>query len=138
MKALKIKKKLYLKPRICPECKRICLIAENYASERCEGCHKHHRHQIKRIKARAKFGNRHGKYTSSYRAKQKKCVALGYCQLCGATENLTAHHIGGDLSHKRLTCLCEECHSAYERWNLKRKVKKCYRVGMNLIKSVSS
>ena len=58
-------------------------------------------------------------YQTVKRAKQlrKKAIKLhGFCALCGADENLTAHHPGGrtDLG---LTVLCESCHQRYENWN---------------------
>ena len=56
-----------------------------------------------------------------YRKKQKKIIAeQKWCQLCGSTKNLTAHHVGGreDLG---LVCLCHECHQAYESWNRRKK-----------------
>ena len=51
-----------------------------------------------------------------YKMKRKKIIEQQkWCQLCGSTENLTAHHVGGrnDLG---LVCLCHECHQAYEIW----------------------
>ena len=77
MKALRIKKRLWIKPRICPECDKFCLLADNYASVRCTKCHRHRKHVQKRAKLKAKFGNRRGKYTSSYMAARKKAIADG-------------------------------------------------------------
>ena len=120
MKALRIKKRLWIKPRICPECDKFCLLAENYASVRCTKCHRHRKHVQNRAKLKAKFGNRRGKYTSSYMAARKKAILKQpYCSLCGSTECLTTHHIGGGTRNDRLTVLCDECHQAYERWNNK-------------------
>lgn len=56
-----------------------------------------------------------------YRKKQKKIIAeQKWCQLCGTTENLTAHHIGG-REDRGLVCLCDTCHKAYEKWAYEQK-----------------
>lgn len=117
---IRIKKRLWLKPRICPECKKLCILAENYASVRCTKCHRHKKHVQNRAKLKAKFGNRRGKYTLSYMTARKKAILKQpYCSLCGSTRCLTTHHIGGGTRNDRLTVLCDECHQAYERWNNK-------------------
>lgn len=57
------------------------------------------------------------KESTYYIRRQRRRVIkkLKRCQLCGTTENLTVHHIGGS-TELGLTCLCRTCHSAYERW----------------------
>ena len=50
------------------------------------------------------------------RARAKAIKEHPYCQLCGATSNLTAHHVGGRMDIG-LTILCKECHQAYESWH---------------------
>lgn len=132
--AIRIKKRLWIKPRICPECGRFAVMAENYASIRCQKCHQHHRHIMKRAAKRRKFGHRSGKYTTSYRAAKKKLIEKHpYCALCGADEKLTAHHIGGGCDNKKLTVLCDDCHTAYERWNQRRRIKRCLHVLKNAV-----
>lgn len=65
-----------------------------------------------------------GRTTFGMRAQRRRVIKkLGRCQLCGATSNLTAHHIGGS-TELGLTCLCETCHRAYERWHRLQKVIK--------------
>lgn len=113
---IRLTRKRFIKPRICPDCKRFTLIAKHYLENRCVKCSR------KKNNRRARFRPSAKKYKSGYWKVQKQCVARGYCQLCGATDNLTAHHVGGG-SDKPLTCLCDTCHQAYERWNLKRKLR---------------
>ena len=113
MRALKIKKNLWLKPRICYECGKFDLFARHYLSERCRICSKSHRHGVKRK-------HDHHKYGKTYRRCRAELIAKHpYCSLCGSSENLTVHHVGGGADLQKLTVLCDECHQAYERWNLK-------------------
>ena len=129
---IRIKKRLYLKPRICPMCGRRCWLCQNWASQHCKKCHKRHIHQKKRQKIRAKYGCRKSsKYLHGYRSRRKRAIKKQpWCSLCGSTANLTTHHVGGGDAH--LTVLCDECHQAYERYNTKRKIKQCIRkIGIN-------
>lgn len=132
MKPIKIKKNLWLKPRICYECGKLDLFARHYLSNRCRACSKSHRHGIKRK-------HDHHKYGHTYRRHRAKLVANHpYCSLCGSSENLTVHHVGGRDDLQKLTVLCDECHQAYERWNLKRKARQCLAKGWKVILSESN
>lgn len=132
---IKIKKKLYLKPRFCPDCGKVCLFCKHHLSQRCKTCHQKHHRACKNERSHAK---KLTKYTSSYQRRRKRIIKQHpYCSLCGTGQNLTAHHVGGGCDH--LTVLCNDCHQAYERWNSKRKVKiwrkKLLTVGSNLWKN---
>ena len=62
-----------------------------------------------------------GDTTFSTRMQRRRIIKKqGRCQLCGSTENLTAHHIGGS-TELGLTCLCSTCHRAYEHWQQTRR-----------------
>jgi hypothetical protein len=113
---MRVKKKCFIKLRICPECGKRCWIAGHPKAERCRKCHKKRKRNSKAHKQRRKQ-----KFGAEKRANRRFCEKVGYCELCGATENLTAHHVGGCCDNK--TCLCENCHQAYERWVMKNKVK---------------
>lgn len=134
MRAVRIKKRLWIKPRTCPECGRFCIVARHYLSEHCDRCHRINAHRKKRERFRAKFGHPKGKYTSGYKAARKRLITEHpFCALCGTSENLTAHHIGGGLDKNKMTVLCNECHDAYERFNNKRKAKRCFQAVKSVI-----
>lgn len=119
---IRIKKKLYFKPRLCPDCSKVCIFCKNYRSERCKDCHKGHERIRKRLKRQTQRQMNLYKYGNNYQRRRKKAIqAHPYCALCGTADELTTHHVGGDCDY--LTVLCDECHQAYERWNNKRKVK---------------
>ena len=120
---IKIKKNKYIKVRHCPDCGKLVFIARHPKQERCKTCRnrKHHTKEKKR-RRRQRFGSECG-------ANRRFIKSVGYCQLCGSTENLTCHHVGGQCRHK--TCLCDECHQNYEKFNNKRKVKQCLRLQKN-------
>lgn len=124
---VRIRKHLYLKPRHCPDCGKICLFCRCYKAERCGDCHKRKRDRVRRRLRR--YVARHAdnyKYDKSYWRRRRRILKEHpYCALCGATENLTTHHVGGGDEH--LTVLCDECHQAYEKYNNKRKDKGCIR-----------
>ena len=136
---VRIRKHLYLKPRYCPDCGKICLFCRCYKAERCDDCHKRKRDRVRRRLRR--YTARHAdnyKYDKSYWRRRRRILKEHpYCALCGATESLTTHHVGGGDEH--LTVLCDDCHQAYERWNNKRKVIKCRKKtligGLNLWKN---
>ena len=55
----------------------------------------------------------------------KKVKKAGKCEICGATENLHAHHIGpweysisGRLDEKNGQCLCKNCHNMMHQGEL--------------------
>lgn len=123
---IRIKKKLYFKPRLCPDCGKLCLFCRHYLSLRCKECHKRkksHRHN-KKWGDRRKMLRRMGcyKYDKAYQRLRKKMLKEHpYCALCGSEIRLTVHHVGGGCEH--YTVLCYDCHQAYERWNNIRKAK---------------
>lgn len=127
---IRIKRKLYFKPRLCPDCGKPCLFCKHYLAQRCKKCHEVHckkRHNRKgHLKRRAlqKLGKT--KYTKRYfRIRKHLLKEHPFCSLCGSETQLTVHHVGGGCEH--YTVLCDTCHQAYERWNNKRKAKKCIR-----------
>lgn len=125
---IRIKKKLYFKPRLCPDCGKPCLFCKCHLSQRCKRCHKKHdkkrhnrRGHIKRCISRKRGLT---KYTHKYQRMRKQLIKKHpYCALCGSEIRLTVHHVGGGCEH--YTVLCDDCHQAYERWNNKRKAKQC-------------
>lgn len=125
---IRIKKKLYFKPRLCPDCGKPCLFCKCHLSQRCKRCHKKHdkkrhnrRGHIKRCISRKRGLT---KYTHKYQRIRKRLIKEHpYCALCGSEIRLTVHHVGGGCEH--YTVLCDDCHQAYERWNNKRKAIRC-------------
>lgn len=116
---IRIKRKLYFKPRFCPGCGKTCLFCRHYLSLNCKECH--HRKRVIAKRARHRRHNRE-KYTKSYfRMRRRLIREHPYCALCQSETRLTVHHVGGGCEH--YTVLCDECHQAYERWNNKRKAK---------------
>lgn len=111
--ALRIKKNLWIKPRICPDCHKFELFARHYLSERCRCC-------SQRNHSRLRKRHDHHKYGKTYQKWRRNMInSHPYCSLCGRTDGLTAHHIGGGYDLKKMTVLCNDCHQAYERWNNK-------------------
>ena len=137
---VRIKRNLWFKPRRCPDCDKLCWFCHHYCSERCPGCHKRHRHHVKRVNRCLRYGHyKNEKYRHGWQNTRKKVIkAHPYCSLCGATINLTVHHVGGGCTH--YTVLCDGCHQAYERWNMKRKdnewKKKMKTGGLSFWKSI--
>lgn len=136
---VRIRKHLYLKPRHCPDCGKICLFCRCYKAERCDDCHKRKRDRVRRRLRR--YVARHAgnyKYDKSYWRKRRRILKEHpYCSLCGSEIKLTVHHVGGGSEH--YTVLCDDCHQAYERWNNKRKEIRCRKKtligGLNLWKN---
>ena len=135
---IRIKKKLYLKPRKCPVCNRMRLFARHPLARCCKKCHVRQR-RISRM-AERKRQRKTGvyKYNSHYKSIRKKALKEHpYCSLCGSEIRLTVHHVGGGCEH--YTVLCDDCHQAYERWNNKRKATICKKKiligGLNLWKN---
>lgn len=125
---IRIKKKLYFKPRLCPDCGKLCLFCKCHLSQRCKQCHKIH--NKKRHNRRSHLNRRafdRIKYGAKYK-RMRKCLITEhpYCALCGSEMNLTVHHVGGGYEY--YTVLCDKCHQAYERWNIKNKAKSCLRL----------
>lgn len=136
---IRIKKKLYFKPRLCPDCGKPCLFCKCHLSQRCKLCHKKHEkwkhHKKSHIKRRV---IQKLKYNKKYKRMRKRLIREHpYCALCGSEIRLTVHHVGGGCEH--YTVLCDDCHQAYERWNNKRKVIRCRKKilidGSNLLKN---
>lgn len=103
----------------CYKCGRLTIITKKRKAL-CLRCH---------AKATYKTTGKFPKYidgtknktTFAMREQRRRVISkLKRCQLCGTTENLTAHHIGGS-TELGLTCLCETCHRAYENWNRERR-----------------
>lgn len=125
---IRIKKKLYFKPRLCPDCGKPCFFCKCHLSQRCKRCHKEHdkkRHnRHSHIKRRISRKRGLTKYTHKYQRMRKRLIKEHpYCSLCGSEIYLTVHHVGGCCEH--FTVLCDDCHQAYERWNNRRKVIRC-------------
>lgn len=121
---VRIKKHTFFSPRRCPRCHKICLFVRHPKGKCCMKCHEQERRISRRANRRQKRKEGTLKYNCKYQTRRKHLLKRQpWCSLCGATENLTTHHVGGRDEH--LTVLCDECHQAYERWNNKRKVKKC-------------
>lgn len=83
----------------------------------CKRCHQ--RATIPTTGTYPKHVDNHKHRTTFFIREQRRRVIrkLKRCQLCGATTDLTAHHIGGS-TELGLTCLCRTCHCAYERWHI--------------------
>lgn len=114
---IRINRRSVFKPRVCPDCGRICLLARHELALRCRDCSKKKHHHLHHQRTRKK-------YNGAYRkARQRLIEAHPYCSLCGAEENLTAHHVGGGADNSKLTILCEKCHQAYEAWAQRERIR---------------
>lgn len=134
---IRLKKKLYFKPRLCPVCRKMRLFVRCPLARCCKKCHERQR-RISRM-AERKRQRKAGvyKYNSHYKSIRKKALKEHpYCALCGSEIRLTVHHVGGGCEH--YTVLCDDCHQAYERWNNKRRKTTCIRkIGTRMnIKSI--
>ena len=117
---IRLKKKLFFKPRRCPMCGKRCYFCDWWTAVHCKKCAKKHRLDKKHAKIREARKTHTYKYTKSYFCRRKRLIEEHpYCSLCGCTENLTTHHVGGKSEH--LTVLCDKCHQQYEAINNKRK-----------------
>ena len=123
---IRLSKRLFFKPRICPMCGKRCYFCDWWTAIHCKKCaiiHRHHKKNQKKHEKR-KILKRLGiyKYGEGWKSfRKQKIKQHPYCSLCGVSENLTVHHVGGGCEH--YTVLCDECHQAYEKFNLKRKEK---------------
>lgn len=121
---IRIKRKLYFKPRRCPSCNKLCLFVPWPSARHCKECSAAYRKETKKIKRKQRRAMGKWKYDSHYQRARKRAIKNHpYCALCGSEIRLTVHHVGGSSEH--YTVLCDECHQAYERWNNRRKVKRC-------------
>lgn len=96
---IRIKKKLYFKPRRCPVCRRMRLFVRCPLARCCKKCHERQR-RISRM-AERKRQRKAGvyKYNSHYKSIRKKALKEHpYCSLCGSEIRLTVHHVGGVAS----------------------------------------
>ena len=117
MQAIRLANRCFLKPRICPDCGRLCIMATWWGSQRCNECHKEYKKTKRTLRRMHMRQEGRYKYTVAYQRARKEFIAKHpYCALCGCNNNLTTHHIGGECNHKRMTVLCDDCHQAYERW----------------------
>ena len=100
---IKLKRKLWFYPHRCPDCGKVLVFIRHYDQVRCRKCGKK---QQRRNKA-ARLGISLNKMKKQrwthygqnrYNSIRKECLEIGYCQLCGTTENLTCHHVGGGLN----------------------------------------
>lgn len=93
---IKIKRGLFLKPRRCPDCGKVQIFVSAPLGERCKKCHNRNRRNKNRQRYRQdgtyKYGNRW------QRVRKRVIRERPYCALCGATEELTVHHVGGGVS----------------------------------------
>ena len=120
---IRIKKKLYFKPRRCPDCGKKCYFCKCHLSQRCRTCHNMHHRLKKHLKIKELRAKGWNKYNTSYQRRRNRLIKQHpYCALCGTDQNLTAHHVGGGTEH--LTILCDDCHQAYERYRMKKKAKR--------------
>ena len=97
---IKLKRKLWFYPHRCPDCGKVLVFTKHYDQVRCRKCGK----KQQRMNKAARLGislnkmkkQRWSHYgQSKYNSIRKECLEIGYCQLCGTTENLTCHHVGG-------------------------------------------
>ena len=97
---IKLKRKLWFYPHRCPDCGKVLVFTRHYDQVRCRKCGKkqQRRNKAARLgvslnKMKKQRWSHYGQ--SKYTSIRKECLEIGYCQLCGATENLTCHHVGG-------------------------------------------
>lgn len=81
---IKLARRLYLKPRKCPDCKKRLYFAEHPASVHCRTCSKSH--------------DRAYEHYLAFWIHKTAANKFGYCALCGTRQNLTIHHVGGVIS----------------------------------------
>lgn len=84
-------------------------------------------HMLDVLYQNAQEKRKHGPYDVDWKRKSRKMRSENVCRGCGATEDLTVHHIipvkqGGDRSPENLVTLCRSCHSKIE-WEQKRMFK---------------
>lgn len=97
---IKLARRLYLKPRKCPDCKKRLYFAEHPASVHCRTCSKSH--------------DRAYEHYLAFWIHKTAANKFGYCALCGTRQNLTIHHVG--VGYKHYTTLCAGCHDNYEKY----------------------
>lgn len=100
---IRLKRKLWFYPHRCPDCGKVLVFTRHYDQVRCRKCGKkqQRRNKAARLgislnKMKKQRWTHYGQ--SRYSSIRKECLEIGYCQLCGTTENLTCHHVGGGLN----------------------------------------
>ena len=96
---IRLKKKLFFKPRRCPMCGKRCYFCDWWTAVHCKKCAKKHR-QDKKIQKRQLNGRKanKAKYGNKWRNLRKREIKKHpFCALCGTTEELTVHHVGGGV-----------------------------------------
>ena len=97
---IKLKRKLWFYPHHCPDCGKVLVFTEHYDQVRCRKCGKKQQRRNKAARLGISLNKmKKARWThygqSRYNSIRKECLEIGYCQLCGTTENLTCHHVGG-------------------------------------------
>ena len=116
---IKLKRKLWFYPHRCPDCGKVLVFTRHHDQVRCRKCGKKQQRRNKAAKLGISLNKmKKQRWThygqSRYNSIRKECLEIGYCQLCGTTDNLTCHHVGGGSEH--YTCLCKDCHEQYESY----------------------
>ena len=100
---IKLKRKLWFYPHRCPDCGKVLVFTKHHDQVRCRKCGKKQQRKNKAArlgislnKMKKQRWTHYGQ--SRYNSIRKECLEIGYCQLCGTTENLTCHHVGGGLN----------------------------------------
>lgn len=118
---IKLAKRKYLKPLICADCGKLVLIVKHELGTRCQRCSRRRSKKLKKMNMKVKrkaMGLSANRYDAKYRRiKSELLEKHPWCSLCGSTEDLTCHHVGGCETNDKLTVLCGRCHQAYEAWN---------------------
>lgn len=97
---VRLAKRLFFKPRKCPNCGKHLYFCEHPKSVHCRACSKSH--------------DRAYEHYFVFWVHKTIARKYGYCALCGTREKLTIHHVGGGYKH--YTTLCEGCHANYETY----------------------
>lgn len=103
----------FIKPRICPDCHHITLLASHPKANRCIKCHQKKHRREQRHNTRFNYRKR-----AWIRRKSDAIAESGWCALCGSTEHLTVHHavdvMTGEWQGRHVTVLCDGCHQKWE------------------------
>lgn len=96
---IKIKRRLYLKPRRCPVCNSVRLFVRHPSARCCKKCHELQRRISRRAERRRQRSVGVYKYNSHYKSVRKRELREHpYCALCGTETRLTVHHVGGGVN----------------------------------------
>ena len=106
--------KVYFTKRKCYKCGKRILFTKNKHSILCDKCYD----MAQKTSTLVAFPKNYS--SKKYKRVREELISIaGRCALCGTKKSLTAHHIGGQ-TNLGLTCLCDDCHKAYERWHKNR------------------